>query len=169
MIGHHGTSKANAQSILRSGFRKSSGKQWFGDGVYFFDDDQREALNWAVRVKKLETDYAVLRSDIDVRNPLHLHKATEWDEFINNKRRIQKYMDNSSMKGKIVSDSYVVELMCQQIAKLTGNPVDVVICGCRLPSYDWAIEETDIPRMQTQLCVRELGRITGTEIVKEAS
>ena len=169
MIGHHGTSKVKAHSILDSGFRKSSGKQWFGDGVYFFDDDPREALNWAVKIKKFEADYAVLESNIDVKNPLRLHKAAEWDEFIKNKRRIQKYMDNSSLKGKEVTDGYVVEFMCQQIAKLTGNSVDVVICGCRIPAYDWAVEITDIPRIQTQLCVRELECITGTKLVEEAS
>lgn len=168
MIGHHGTSKISAQSILRMGFLKSNGKKWFGDGVYFFDDDQREALNWAVRVKRM-TDYAVLKSNIDVRNPLRLHKATEWDEFINNKLRIQKYYDNSSLKGKVITDGYVVEFMCQQIAKLTGNPVDVVICGCNIPAYGWATQITQLPRVQTQLCVRDISRITNTEIVEEAS
>jgi hypothetical protein len=169
MTGHHGTNKVNAQGILRTGFRKSKGKQWFGDGVYFFDDDQREALNWAIKVKKFETDFSVIRSDLSIKNPLKLHKAKEWDEFLRNKLNLQLNMGNSSFKHREITDGYVVEFLCQRIARLTGSPVDVVICGCRVPAYDWAIEVTDVPRIQTQLCVREISCITNTEIVEEAS
>ena len=81
MIGHHGTNQENAKNILLVGFCKSEGYQWFGDGVYFFVDDKKEALNWAIKVKKFETNYAVIQSDIEVSNPLKLHKAKEWEEW----------------------------------------------------------------------------------------
>lgn len=169
MIGHHGTSKENAHSILRTGFLKSKGYQWFGDGVYFFDDDQKEARNWAIKVKKFDINYSVLKSNIEVCNPLLLHKAKEWEEFLKNKKMLQKKIDKSPYRNKEITDGYVVEFMCQQIYKLTTKPVDVVICGCKIPAYDWAVEITEIPRIQVQVCVRELECITSTEIAEEAS
>lgn len=169
MIGHHGTNKDNAQSIIRTGFFKSKGYQWFGDGVYFFDDDQKEAFYWAKKVKKFETNYAVLKSNINVCNPLNLHKATEWEEFLKTKKMLQENKDKSFFKNKKITDGYTVEFICKQIYKSTGKPVDVVICGCRIPAYDGATKITGIPRMQVQLCVRELDSITSIQIVEEAS
>lgn len=55
IIGHHGTKRESVQGILINGFSKSEKEQWFGDGVYFFDDDPLEAKNFAVIIKKFRT------------------------------------------------------------------------------------------------------------------
>ncbi len=37
IVGYHGTSTANANAIIKEGFKMSKGdEQWLGDGVYFF-------------------------------------------------------------------------------------------------------------------------------------
>ena len=51
MIGHHGTNRNSARLILKDGFKISQGEQWFGAGVYFFENDPIEAKNWAIKVK----------------------------------------------------------------------------------------------------------------------
>ncbi len=169
MIGHHGTSVENAKMILEEGFRKSSGKhQWFGEGVYFFDDDYIEARNWAVKVKKFER-YAILQSEIDAQNPLHLHKSTEWGEFLKIKQRLLKHNQSSPFKNREITDAYVVEFMCQQIYKLKGVHIDVIICACSVGGYAWTAEITRIPRTQIQICVRELSSILRTELIEEVS
>ncbi len=46
--GHHGTSRRAASAILANGFKASSNEyDWLGDGVYFFQDAPRRALEWA--------------------------------------------------------------------------------------------------------------------------
>ena len=61
ITGYHGTSRTAALSILKNGFRKSTGdKQWLGDGVYFFAhhapyiNGKNEALSWATKVRHCE-------------------------------------------------------------------------------------------------------------------
>jgi hypothetical protein len=63
VYGYHGTSRKNAESILRNGFRSSnSGGDWLGPGAYFWQDAPQRALKWA---KKHHPDNpVVIRSSI---------------------------------------------------------------------------------------------------------
>lgn len=51
---YHGTSKQDAESILKEGFNRSKGDDhWLGDGVYFFTDKlctepEQNAKEWAI-------------------------------------------------------------------------------------------------------------------------
>jgi hypothetical protein len=48
VYGYHGTSRKNAESILRNGFRSSnSGGDWLGPGAYFWQDAPQRAFKWA--------------------------------------------------------------------------------------------------------------------------
>ena len=50
VLGYHGTSKANAESILGVGFHPSSKPaDWLGDGTYFWEEDSGRAKRWAVQ------------------------------------------------------------------------------------------------------------------------
>jgi hypothetical protein len=48
VYGYHGTSRINAESILREGFNTSNrGYDWLGSGAYFWQDAPKRALDWA--------------------------------------------------------------------------------------------------------------------------
>ena len=52
-LGYHGTSAAAAESILATGFHASRNRfDWLGDGIYFWQDAPRRALEWARRVHR---------------------------------------------------------------------------------------------------------------------
>jgi hypothetical protein len=63
VYGYHGTSRENAESIIKNGFRSSnSGGDWLGPGAYFWQDAPKRALDWA---KKLHPENpVVIRSSI---------------------------------------------------------------------------------------------------------
>lgn len=48
VIGYHGTSTAAAEAIMSEGFKPSQNEyDWLGDGVYFFQEAPKRALQWA--------------------------------------------------------------------------------------------------------------------------
>lgn len=69
LYGFHGTTRAAADEIVRSGlFRKSAAQsEWLGHGVYFWEDDPLRALEWAKRKnpKKSGQDLCVVGALID--------------------------------------------------------------------------------------------------------
>ena len=70
-IGYHGTSRADAQLVLRDGFQISrNAYDWLGDGVYFFQDAPYRAREWAAR--RHGQDGVVLRSAIRLDDCLDL-------------------------------------------------------------------------------------------------
>ena len=77
---YHGTSKANAQNIIRIGkFELSSGKEcYLGDGIYFFEAGKGHAEWWARRKYGSGTRIAVIIATVqlgkclDLGNPEHI-------------------------------------------------------------------------------------------------
>ena len=50
---YHGTDKKFAEMIISNGFSiKENEKNWFGNGIYFFEWSFSEAQNWAKNIKK---------------------------------------------------------------------------------------------------------------------
>ena len=119
--GFHGTSKINANVIIKEGFKLSEGdNQWVGDGVYFFTDDigdgQQNAIYWAKYKawdKKLKQYtypfYAVIKSQIEVEEDkildLTTHEGVEVFEYI-----VEKCKDKLKELGKqkVYIDGYVI-------------------------------------------------------------
>lgn len=62
-VGHHGTSRRNANLIKKNGFKSSNADNWLGPGIYFFEDDVKIAYMWASRRHKGEK-VTVLHVDI---------------------------------------------------------------------------------------------------------
>jgi len=60
-IGYHGTNVKNIDNIRNCGYNFSGKKEWFGKGIYFFEDlipitnGFIEAKSWAVKVKHFES------------------------------------------------------------------------------------------------------------------
>jgi hypothetical protein len=167
IIGHHGTNRQNAANILQEGFRSSVGEeQWFGEGVYFFEDDPIEAKNWAVKVRGFVRGWAVLRGTIHAETVLDITKARFWEKFISIREQIRKTNREKGFKEKTINDAVAVNLMCNCFAEETGVPVDVVKAGLNVPNYTWVNQISNIPRMQFQICVRNTDCIR--DIAEEA-
>src|SRR5437016_3833615 len=74
----HGTSLENAEKILAAGWILSVGeKQMLGDGVYFFDGSDSEALWWAKH--RHRPPWAVIRAKIEHGRCLDLVESRHQD------------------------------------------------------------------------------------------
>ncbi len=167
IIGHHGTSRENVPKILDSGFKVSIGEeQWFGEGVYFFEDDPVEAKNWAIKIKGFVRNWAVLKARIEANNVLDITKGREWNVFIGIRKRIAEANKEKGHKNKVINDVVAINLMCQQFTRTTGETIDVVKAGLNAPGYQWTDAVTNIPRMQYQVCVKNVDCIS--DVVEEA-
>ncbi len=73
LVGYHGTEKKNKDIIIKNGYKKSSKKEWLGEGIYLFEtlrkisDGYREAKNWVIYVKK-KKEWAVIKTTIESRH-----------------------------------------------------------------------------------------------------
>ncbi len=69
-IGYHGTTLEAAKMIAREGFKISSNEyDWLGDGIYFFQDSQSRAWEWAYQVSsKRNSPPVVIACQIDLTN-----------------------------------------------------------------------------------------------------
>jgi len=65
-IGYHGTTRESALKILASKkFLISKGKnQWLGEGVYFFENDLKQAYNWCTKARKY-SNWVIIKSRIE--------------------------------------------------------------------------------------------------------
>lgn len=168
MIGHHGTNQELAKSILINGFNKSHGEQWFGDGVYFFEDDPLEAKDWAIKVKCFVRNWAVLRANIttEADRILDLNKKKAWRQFIEIRETLTLGKQNTKYKDKVANDAFTIDYMCKKFEKLTGDRVDLVKCTLEVPGYEWTSSVTNLKRVQSQICVRNLKCIDN--VIEEA-
>jgi hypothetical protein len=81
--GFHGTSEANAESILRNGFRPSENPyDWLGAGVYFFQDAPHAAHNYAEKYcQENGGEPTVLRSRVRLASCIDLFDTALNDTF----------------------------------------------------------------------------------------
>ncbi|MCP4110709.1 MAG: hypothetical protein GY749_35155 [Desulfobacteraceae bacterium] len=69
-IGYHGTKSENINNIIKNGYVLSGKKEWFGEGVYFFEDlapltdGFTEAKSWMLYVKHVKY-WAVFQTKIE--------------------------------------------------------------------------------------------------------
>jgi len=119
----HGTSKTNAESIVKGDFRLSIGDdEWLGDGVYFFTKGippapEIQAMKWAIASAwdKWEghykyREYAVIKVDICLDKDKLLDLTTiEGVELFNYFR--DKYIEKirkSGMRSKSFKDGHII-------------------------------------------------------------
>lgn len=106
ITGYHGTSADSAKSILDNGYSLSAETEWFGAGVYFFEDCApfsygiEEAKWW---VTKRNYDYwVILQSSIESDNYLDIAFCREHrDRFEKAKEAMIRKYENS---GKNLND-----------------------------------------------------------------
>jgi hypothetical protein len=80
--GHHGTYLEYALKIIAEGFRATLNPlQYWGDGVYFYESGEQDAIEWALRKQKRERGgkIAVIASRIDLGECLDLDEQPHRD------------------------------------------------------------------------------------------
>jgi hypothetical protein len=100
-IGFHGTSKASADMILLDKRFLPSNREdeWLGRGIYFFEDDPDQAIDWCVRARKYK-ERAILKTIIEAQEVLDLTRKREWDIFLSVIKEIQRKMGQTNHRYK---------------------------------------------------------------------
>ena len=112
-VGHHGSSSERCKKIRKEGF-KPSPNGWLGPGIYFFQEDNQLARNWArysyknCKVEVIECDLSVESSKLlDISDPKSLlsKKVNQFKEqFLRQgirKERLIK-MNDTDFDGKVL-------------------------------------------------------------------
>ncbi|PRR70705.1 hypothetical protein [Neomoorella humiferrea] len=114
-IGFHGTSKASADMILLDKRFLPSNREdeWLGKGIYFFEDDPDQAIDWCVRARKYK-EWAILKTVIEAQEVLDLTRKREWDMFLSIIKQLQGKMKQTKYKGKRLLNGVAINFICQQ-------------------------------------------------------
>ncbi len=146
IIGYHGTDAKNEDSILKNNFAESSGKQWLGNGVYFFVEEilnppDIDAENWAIVTSwnndsKINTylNYIVLEAEIELNGNIFLDLDTvEGLEIFNivrsaileklkiaKKKRLKNDLSDSAIIEEIKKQTKVKIIKKKMYVKLTS-------------------------------------------------
>jgi hypothetical protein len=155
---YHGTSKANAEIILREGFKPSVGeKQYLGDGVYFFESSKHEAVTWARRTYD-EHQVAVIHAMIRLGRCFDLYNHEYLTFFVNFAERLRQEAEQRHLRSGrpmvTVTDALVVNLIAQKVK------IDTVRAGRSrrarrmFPGSNWFLGQ------QIIICVRNIHNIS---------
>lgn len=164
MPGYHGTTSKDADTIIRTGFKKSTGaNHWLGEGVYFFADlppladGLKEASYWCKSVGCYPS-WAVLRSVINKKNQLDLVSSREDRELF---KRIRNKLAAVHRRACKSEEDFLKTVVFLYIDK-----------QCSFSSYVALINPSKMPiylvlDSQIQVCVKDLRVIEKTEIVNQ--
>jgi hypothetical protein len=96
IVGHHGTSRQVAETVLSEGFRASQNSyDWLGDGVYFWQDAPLRAMEWAIST--FGHDAVVIEATIEVRDFINLLDI-EWMSWLTDVH--DQYLDELKKSGQ---------------------------------------------------------------------
>lgn len=160
-VGYHGTSKESAKYIVKEKTFPVSmdEEEWLGKGVYFFENDKLQAIDWCTKARKY-SEWAVIRSNLEVCTVVDLIDKGTYNRFkeiaIKMEKRYKTKKDKSPRK---LINSVVLEAM-YKIEKY-----DMVRAAFPVPSEKPA-DRTNICAMQIQLCVRNRNCIKTIEEVE---
>lgn len=159
-VGYHGNKKREIRKFLRNEIFDTSisKKNWLGTGVYFFEEDLQQAIDWCVRVRNY-SNWAIIEAEIKAMKVLDLILVSNYNTFV----KILKYIrDNKPILNKLkksyekiynvkVDDNFLNPLVLDLMYMY--EPFDLVRHAFRVPGR---ITETgtNIEPMQIQLCVK---------------
>ena len=162
---YHGTSKSNAENILRSGFRISDGShQYLGDGVYFFESSMLSALEWAERRFTGSPCVAInatinLGICLDFHNPDHADFIIEMREALVAKQKALSVDDPN--RDIAITDAIVINGLAELVQIDTVRASYIRIRTARkIFSGSFFVNP-----QQLFICVRNLNRILSLKIV----
>ncbi|WPX08550.1 hypothetical protein [Anaerocellum danielii] len=157
--GYHGTTRESAIKILASKkFLISRGKkQWLGEGVYFFENDLKQAYNWCTKARKYR-DWVIIKSRIEADTLLDLCDLETFELFEALVYKIKNRIDNKGNNKFRWRELHVIDLMYRLC------PFDVVRAAYIVPSSK-PISGTNIYPIQVQVCVKNIECIKSIEEV----
>jgi len=153
-ISYHGTASKNINNILENGYILSGKKEWFGEGIYFFEDlppltnGFAEAKSWAIYVKHSK-QWAVFQAEIESNIFIDLLFDNEHKRLFKETRNLLLKLHKKSGKDlSQFSDRVVYSLIAREKkVELIRAPVDAEkFYGYHSPS---------ILRFQVQICVKK--------------
>lgn len=159
-LAYRGTHKDYIVNIIDKGlWLKSEGDdEFFGHGIYFFEEDDNEAYNWAKYKRKIpEKEIAIIQAYItcsrkEVLDLIHSRKYQEYIKLVNEiKNRFKE--QPSKPKFKYPFDCGLINLICDK----EGYKL---VRGAYNPKNQLALSlinlgATRIPKIHIQLCVRD--------------
>ncbi|WP_110934148.1 hypothetical protein [Paenibacillus bouchesdurhonensis] len=174
---YHGTSQNHSNNITKNGFKLPEKKKdhWIGNGIYFFREDQSQALSWAIlKFQKcpMVSNYHVIKINIDVKG----------DNFLNldSREGLFKYKEHgTNFLRKLKEEGIELEFASENEARcfiIDSLPKQYTVIQRTFEGQGTSksIDNNHIIKMTglflqgTQVCVRDEKAITANaEVVQE--
>ncbi|MEH6888451.1 hypothetical protein V7024_01550 [Bacillus sp. JJ864] len=172
--GYHGTDEESAIDISANGFKilyDNRDDHWLGNGVYFFREDEKQALFWAQnkvkRVPELNGKSAVvIRSFINVNNDNYLNMDSRdgLDIFERHLKQKEKEIKESNLQITFQNENQ----QRHYFMNLLPDKYYVIKRTFHVPSkkYDSSKQLTHMKLLLNgeQICIRNLSTIKDTQI-----
>lgn len=158
--GYHGTDIKGAESILKSQTFIPSTKEeeWLGRGVYFFENDKRQAVDYITKAKRVQ-NYKIIKANLETSKLFDLIDTETMYGFCIVANAIKdRYKKLKTGKPRLLNNSVIIEIMYKT------RPFDMVRGVFPVPLRK-EIARTNIAPYQIQVCVREKECITKIEEV----
>lgn len=163
LVGYHGTTKTNAENIMRQKKYNESTKstEWLGWGVYFFKDEFW-ARNWSKRecVRKNAKE-GVLQSGIRCAKDLFFDL-----DSVDNKKKMEEMIKpilTTKSVGGVPEFKTKEELRCFY-CNYYAIKMSVLVYSCNFPSGGF--DDMGFPKSQVQYCVKDNKIIGETKILR---
>lgn len=173
-IGYHGNKQNNIDKFIDSrSFDKSiSPDDWLGVGIYFFEDDLRQAVDWCTRARRY-SNWSVIEALIETEKVIDLTNSTEnYNKFIEVLKTIREKEDVLIKLKKWYEMEYDVKVKDDFLNPLIFDmmyeydPYDLVRHTFKVRGRRDE-PTTNIRPMQVQLCVKNEDCIIDYEEVEE--
>lgn len=181
IVGFHGTNSTAANTIIREKrfIAKENKNHWLGQGIYFFREDDEQAMSWAINKAKetKDSEAVVLKVEIDVENKYFLHLNNRGHLFKLKKIIKTIHRELISIQRELATDpnkefdkdAYrcaVLDLIPTHVIKvIQGNFPFKQPSSLTLPEF----ELMDIKMQSIQVCVRDHDLIQKDKIEKYRS
>lgn len=149
-IGFHGTNIDSANSILSSNkfLDSQDEEEWLGTGVYFFENDVQQAVNYIYKAKKV-ANYKSIQVNINTNKLLNLVDTKTNEQFNNFAKKFQnRYKTRKDHTQRKLINAVILDAMYKL------EPYEVVRGVFPVPNTNYA-PRTNIQPMQIQVCVRK--------------
>lgn len=159
ITGYHGTSEENCDEILKNGYSKSGDDEWFGAGVYFFEDcapftSGTEEAEWWVRIRKYPR-WVILKSIIESEKYLDIAFCQEHRRLY---EQIKKELVNLHRRGGRSIRDFKLRSVFIMLSKRDVDFIRASVDAQRDPGFFSYV----IGRYQIQVCVKNIDCIKST-------
>lgn len=153
LIGYHGTTQNNSKLILKDQkFTKSkntnSYKHWLGEGVYFFENDEKQAYDFIVKAKKCD-NVSVLKADIIYDTIFDLTLTKDRDVFEELSKQLKDKFELARKNNPKIQ--FIDYLIVDYLFEI--EPFDIVRADYTIPKTGY-FENSLLRPIQRQICVK---------------